>query len=73
MIVTAGYWVDPPHSLEYRDRTVPDSILFARGRADRHYSVGVSVLARDKQQVSIGYDFSRRQRTLSISALSRFP
>jgi long-subunit fatty acid transport protein len=73
VILIAGYWIDPPHSIENRDLEDPQRLLFGRGRSDRHYSVGFSLLASAKQQISVGFDMSRRQRTLSISALSRMP
>ncbi|HKB78855.1 MAG TPA: outer membrane protein transport protein [Thermoanaerobaculia bacterium] len=74
--VRAGVWRDPDHAVEYRGPvTAPDAVaaamLFPKGSAQTHYSVGAG-LAWPRFQIDAAYDRSPRYRVGSISAVARF-
>jgi len=72
----AGYWRDPAHSVEFRGPlTSPDAvteaILYPKGEAANHISVGVG-LAWPRFQIDAAYDRSEHFRVGSISMVTRF-
>jgi long-chain fatty acid transport protein len=74
--VRAGVWRDPAHSVQYRGPlTVPDAvgdaILYPKGSAQRHISVGAG-LAWTKFQIDAAFDRSPHYSVGSISMVSRF-
>lgn len=72
VIVSAGWWRDPPHSLEHLVADDPQSLLFSTTRSNHHYSCGVSLAVNRWYQVSAAVDLSRRQRIVSLSGIFRF-
>jgi long-subunit fatty acid transport protein len=72
LVMTAGWWQEAPHALEFKDRQSPRSLVFPPARADHHYSAGVGILFNSHWQLSVGMDVSRRQRIFSVSTLNRW-
>ena len=74
--IRGGYWRDPVHSIEFRGPlTTPDAvaeaILFPKGTAQNHFSVGAG-LAWPRFQIDAAYDTSRTYKVGSISMVTRF-
>ena len=80
--IRAGVWRDPAHSIEYRGpldkgevraraAEVADAILYPKGSAQRHISLGAG-LAWPQFSIDAAFDYSRRYQVGSISAVARF-
>ena len=72
----AGAWRDPAHAVEFRGplndpNLVASAILFPKGEAANHVSVGAG-LAWTRFQIDAAYDRSRLYRVGSISMVTRF-
>jgi hypothetical protein len=72
----AGWWRDPAHAIEYRGPlALPDAvaaaILYPKGRAQNHRSVGGG-FAWPRFQIDAAYDTSKNYKVGSLSAVVRF-
>ena len=72
----AGVWRDPAHAIEYRGPlALPDAvaaaILYPKGQAQNHYSVGGG-FAWPRFQIDAAYDTSKNYKVGSLSAVVRF-
>ncbi|MCU1347705.1 MAG: hypothetical protein JWO56_735 [Acidobacteria bacterium] len=72
VIVAAGAWRDPDHRIRYADPNDPQSILFGPGKDQLHWSVGVGLSVGRSHTINAAFDYSRRQRTVSFSGVTRF-
>jgi len=81
-VAIRGVWRDPVHSIEYRgpldkgevmarSAEVGDAILYPKGSAQRHISLGAG-LAWPQFSIDAAFDYSRRYQVGSISAVARF-
>jgi long-chain fatty acid transport protein len=80
--VRVGVWRDPAHSLEFRGpldkgdsearaTAVSEAVLFPKGQAQNHLSIGAG-LAWPRFQIDAAYDRSKRYSVGSISVVTRF-
>lgn len=74
--IRGGYWRDPAHAIEFRGPlttadAVAEAILFPKGVAQNHYSVGAG-LAWPRFQIDAAYDTSKTYKVGSISMVTRF-
>ena len=72
----AGFWRDPAHSIEWRGPLnrpdfVAESMLYPKGEAQDHISVGAG-LAWPRFQIDAAYDSSKHYKVGSISVVTRF-
>jgi hypothetical protein len=72
IVFSAGWWNEPSHTMEFRDPTRAEHVLFDRGTTDNHFSVGLGFNLDSHRQIYTAFETSRRQRVLSVSALARF-
>ncbi len=78
VIVAAGAWRDPDHRIRYVNpdptdpRSIAQSLLFRAGSSQWHGSAGAGLSVGRSYTVNVAYDYSHRQRTLSLSAVTRF-
>jgi len=74
--IRGGFWRDPAHALEWRGplngtEQVAAAILFPKGEAQNHWSVGAG-LAWPKFQIDAAYDSSKHYKVGSLSFVTRF-
>jgi len=72
----AGVWRDPAHSIEWRGpldqfEGVAAALLFPKGEAQTHYSVGAG-MAWPRFQIDAAYDSSKHYKVGSLSVVTRF-
>ena len=72
LVVSVGAWRDPDHQIRYLDKSRPQSLRFHRGKDEYHVSTGAAVAVGESYEIGVAYDYSRRQRTVSASAVVRF-
>ena len=75
VFLRGGLWYDPAHSIEFdvfSSGILAESVLF-RPRADViHYAVGAGIALGGGLEANAGADFSKRNRSLSVSTVVRF-
>ncbi|MEA2343585.1 MAG: long-chain fatty acid transport protein [Thermoanaerobaculia bacterium] len=72
VVVSLGAWRDPDHRVRYVDANDPQSLLFRRGTAEYHASIGAALVLGDSHEIGVAFDGSRRQKTTSISMVYRY-
>jgi long-chain fatty acid transport protein len=72
VVIALGAWRDPDHRIRYTETADLQSLLFRRGEAEYHYSAGAGLSIGRRTAFNVAYDYSSRQRTFSLSGVTRF-
>jgi hypothetical protein len=73
LAIRVGAWNDPDHRIRFTaDATDSDTALFRAGDDHIHVSGGLGLVFGGNFQIDAGYDYSKRVKTGSVSAVLRF-
>jgi long-chain fatty acid transport protein len=69
--IRGGVWRDPDHRIRYEGPFQADSVLYAPGDSEMHFTGGAGIVF-EKVQFDVGFDRSDLVKTFSVSAVLRF-
>jgi hypothetical protein len=70
-----GVWLDPDHRIRFEGDprlSIENDILYPAGDDETHVTGGAGIVLSNHLQIDAGYDYSKRVKTFSLSAIYRF-